>query len=415
MSESAASDSTSFRVSSARESLVVSSEFEGANAARAAAVATWAIGSRETVARLREPLIELGFSERMLERQASARDVSVEELERSRLGRDLDEARVQRWEQLATSAQLRDAVLYLIELLRSPLERESATAAAALWRILNEDARFAAPRLIGGLTGVFHPVSPDDASELVDWSDVQWADHCASWGTALDLWWVQMLVEERLHLGLRSSDKLTQQIAMAAFLSRDPGSPPPTSSQSNREPGHAQMSTIVHGTWGWVGDWWQAGGDFFDYMKARHRPDLYDQGMEFGWDGFCRASHRAKASTRFARWATTAAPGGLRTVFAHSYGGEVVARAVNAAQPVEELVLLSVPVTPSVAAVCTRTRVVDIRLSFDIVLGLTGYGQRLATHENVTEVILSGWNWQHGASHDDATWQHQGVAMQAGL
>ena len=48
-----------------------------------------------------------------------------------------------------------------------------------------------------------------------------------------------------------------------------------------------------------------------------------------------------------------------------------------------------------------------------IVLALTGYRQTLAPHSNVTEVILKGWWWSHGASHSPAVWERECVAAKA--
>ncbi|MGY1684931.1 hypothetical protein ACI8AK_05005 [Geodermatophilus sp. SYSU D00867] len=84
--------------------------------------------------------------------------------------------------------------------------------------------------------------------------------------------------------------------------------------------------------------------------------------------------------------------------------------------PVDEIVLLSTPVTESVQELpdlCSR--VVDVRIPFDIVLGLTGHRQRLPERHNVTGVIIDRWFWSHSASHSADVWQKEDVSSQAGM
>lgn len=74
-----------------------------------------------------------------------------------------------------------------------------------------------------------------------------------------------------------------------------------------------------------------------------------------------------------------------QTLFGHSYGGEITARAANLGTPISQLVLLSTPVTSHVkAAAAAGVRIVDIRLPLDPVLALELKPERLAPRKNVT-------------------------------
>lgn len=411
-----------FRVSSSAESFFVSSEWEGANASRAAALATWVMGSRRTIDQLAGPLGELGFPAYLLDRRPGRSRIRFGGVGQFGDRLSADERRVEAWGRFADAGTLDRAADFLVQLLLSSLERESAAAAAALWRVRAWSRGFAgrpARRLLPppGFWSDEALLEPDyDDEDDVPWDGDSWA---------MESEWrlrgmasphpnsIMALVERRLDGALRSSDETTRQIAAAAFLSMEPGPPPEVVDRSHR--GSSDVSTMVHGTWAWVKDWWEPGGNFFDFAHGGFRSNLFQLGTRFSWSGACRARHRARASSRFSDWAREVAPKGLSTVFAHSYGGEVVANSVVSGLGVDELVLLSVPVTPNVAVVADCTRVVDVRLAFDIVLGLTGYGQRLAPHPNVTEVVLRGWDWQHGASHDPTAWQRQNVVARGGL
>jgi pimeloyl-ACP methyl ester carboxylesterase len=173
---------------------------------------------------------------------------------------------------------------------------------------------------------------------------------------------------------------------------------------------------MVHGTWGWKGDWWRPGKNFHQFILGEHRQNLYSGGAKFSWSGALSDSQRRLAAKDFCEWADDRAPGGLQTIFAHSYGGEVAGRAVLSGARVDELVLLSVPVTrPVAAAARSGVRVVDVRLPFDAVLGLARQRQRIPTNPGVMPVLLKGWRYGHGASHDEDVWRQENVAQRGGI
>ena len=126
---------------------------------------------------------------------------------------------------------------------------------------------------------------------------------------------------------------------------------------------------------------------------------------------------RIRAAADFCDWAYDVAPHGLQTVFGHSYGGEVAARAVLCGARVNELVLLSVPVTTWVDLALPWTpRVIDVRLRFDPILGLAQTRQRIAhPRPNTTTVLLRQWRYSHGATHEEQVWQAEDIARRGQL
>ncbi|WP_164477771.1 alpha/beta hydrolase [Nocardioides pantholopis] len=152
-------------------------------------------------------------------------------------------------------------------------------------------------------------------------------------------------------------------------------------------------------------------------MKQQFRPRLYSDGMEFSWSGSYSQKHRVTAGHRLSRWVRSHSSGAaLGTVFAHSYGGEVAARAINSGAKVDELVLLSAPVNQHhIAALDRVSRVIDVRLDFDIVLALARENQRLPAHPSVTEFVIQKAFWKHGATHEPKFWDDEAVAVKTGI
>jgi pimeloyl-ACP methyl ester carboxylesterase len=173
---------------------------------------------------------------------------------------------------------------------------------------------------------------------------------------------------------------------------------------------------MIHGTWGWKGDWWRPRSDFHEFVLRDLRPNLYSRGAKFSWSGAYSAKQRDRAAHDLAEWAREVAPNGMQTVFAHSYGGEVAARAIVAGARVHELALLSTPVTTHIDA-CARAnvRVVDIRLRMDPVLTLARARQRIPAQPNLTTVLLNQWRLDHGATHNELVWRDEDIAARGGL
>jgi hypothetical protein len=56
-------------------------------------------------------------------------------------------------------------------------------------------------------------------------------------------------------------------------------------------PGALVVSTMIHGTWAWKGDWWRPKGNgFHEYILRNHRPNLFSRGARFTWSGRLRSA-----------------------------------------------------------------------------------------------------------------------------
>jgi hypothetical protein len=300
---------------------------------------------------------------------------------------------------------------FLVAALGSPLERESAAAAAVLHRI----AETRGPLLRRALGAV--PLA-DRGTVSRAWDGAEWQGtfrYAAGTAVPPEIA-VAALAEARLAQASNSADDFVREMAEAAFL--QPSGPLPRRPTNEPLGAHtvsgAKVSTMVHGTRAFKGAWWRPGGSFFTYVEA-FRADLCSEKPPYDWSGILGDGDRERAGEKLWEWATNKPRTGLlHTVFAHSYGAEVAARAMASGVQVDELIMLSAPVTRHVLEGTARARrVVDVRLRFDPVLvGATALAgvvfhrvrQRMPLARNVTEYILPGWTLRHGATHDERVW-----------
>ncbi len=391
---------------------------ETTNVLRVAGMATLFGDAGERAREVAPELMSLGFADSAAygERHWAAEDVRRVP-ERPVAPGD----RAELWERFNADGTPEDATAFVVAVLGSGLERESAAAAAALWR---PDLEFAAGvraflRDAVLLPSSIIPTPKPSPPEPVPWDPDSWravydtAVHAAP-REAPSVRTIRTLARLRLQRALRSPDPVTRSLASAALLpmvrSRR-AAPPPAAPVA---PSTAVVSTLVHGTKAWMGDWWRPSGAFHDYVRDDVRPDLYGGGAPFSWDGALRAKHRERAGRDLVAWATADGRPGLDTVFAHSYGGEIAARAVLAGAPVNGLVLLSSVVNAYVEAVASRVPVVDVRLRFDPVLALALVRQRIRD-PNVTEVLFARWTPDHSETHDADAWHDEDVVRRGGL
>ena len=393
--------------------------------------------------------MELGFSDRLISGDVGWGDSDPAQmfsnLSEQNWREDENASRVSHWETMGETSDPKWAIAFLVDVLGSQLERESAAAAAALWRqtggLLGPRSRrwpifyrlwdrFRGPWKAEPLIPAWwdYPLTDllIDADELdaIPWDPEEWTRIYRQWAIGADdpdrtILTLSFLSGLRISRALRSPDAVTRSLAAAALLpeiSPNSADGPSSSTAPLDAPGPASVSTMIHGTWAWKGDWWRPGRDFHRFILQKHRKNLYSGGARFSWSGALSDGQRRLAAQDLCEWADDLAPGGLQTVFAHSYGGEVAARAVLQGARVDELVLLSVPVTSHVAAaVRCRVRVVDIRLRFDPVLALARRRQRIPAAPNVTPVLLKEWQYGHGASHDEDVWRQEEVARRGGI
>lgn len=447
-------DGSVFEPSSDPDSVRADPVSEGSNVCRAGALSSMLQQATTAVRSLAAEYRALGFSESLIEQGAlnwRERDPFAARQGGTglTLSDDLDGTRVRGWMQLNESADPGDAVTFLIAMLGSPLERESAAAAAALWRGLSLDESSWPPQgpprwylyeLALDLDldrfdppfeppfGWDRPFPPSDEDSEIEWEPDRWREvysrvtsrigiYDNRYSRYVDRFAVAIMARARLEGAIRSPDEIARSLALAALSSADesrgPSIEPPRKPAT--APGALVVSTMIHGTWGWKGDWWRPEGSFHRFILHNHRPNLYNRGVKFSWSGAYSDRQRAIAASDLVEWAYEVAPHGLQTVFGHSYGGEVAARAVVAGARIHELVLLSAPVTKQVdAAVEFGTPTVDIRLPLDPVLAIAGTRQRIPPRPNVTSVLLR-WQLNHGATHDERIWASEDIARRSRL
>lgn len=185
-------------------------------------------------------------------------------------------------------------------------------------------------------------------------------------------------------------------------------------------------STMIHGTWGWKSDWWYPDGSFHKFVKKEIRSKLYDEGQEFSWSGAYSEKDRRIAGDRFRRWVESQEPrNGLGSVFAHSYGAEVVSRAINGGAKVDELVFLSAPVNEHLEEALNHvSHAVDVRLRFDLVLSLAAIfrrpsqsrpRQRFRPNPRLLEFRSRYHYWDHGVTHQKWFWKAEDIANRTHL
>lgn len=413
-----------FDVSREPATVVQDADYEEMNVCRVTALnLLWDDTGR---AGLQEELNELGFSDSMVRDGIAGRMDFPAVFSAFRANRSrgtIGENRIALWSIMNDDRSPRDTGIFLLFVLSSELELESTAAAAVLWQELrrylsaSDDLGsrerwriFLADRQLGLAADTGHIEPPAEP-----WSDVFERALAGS----DDVMVLVGLLQERLLTSMNSPDPVARDLAHAPFMSAEPPDDPVELEHVSTGwiPDTAELaSTIVHGTWAWYASWWRPGKDsFFEYATTNlHRPHLYGGGARFSWSGAYRKAHRRLAGQDLRDWIGAIAPGGLQTVFAHSYGGEVAARAILDGADIQQLVLLSVPVSVLVEQGAHQLiqrggQVWDIRLRKDSVLDLDGEPQRFRHQGSVHTVLLSRWRLSHGATHTPRVWERDGA------
>lgn len=436
-----------FDVSDSTESAYGEPANEGTNVCRVAALSTMWAGNPRAVRDLSDELSALGFPESLSSGEITWGDLDwTAVLQRSERPLEPVQSRVTSWERLRDDAQPDAGVSFVVAVLGSELERESAAAAAALWR---DVMSFAGPprrpfdpwlwedlyEIVGpdwpGFiwwsqpgTEPYGPGGEIEDPDIVQWRPERWADFFRRamerpgdrYGKPAA---ISLLVRWRLAQALRSPDPITRSLAAAAFLPNSDEAVEPPESSAARSRGGQTVSTMIHGTFGWKGDWWRPRpGSFHEFILSNHRPNLYGGGARFSWSGAYRVTHRRVAASDFCDWAGEIAAAGVETVLAHSYGGELAARSKIAGAAIDQIVLLSSPVNSHIDAVAhdPALSTIDVRLNFDPVLALARVRQRIRPlPSHVTEVILSAWRLDHAATHKERVWNAENIATRGGI
>lgn len=439
------------------ESISPTTEYEGTNAARFALMAFLG-GDDQDVAPVRltttlpESLAAFGLNPELAFRvQPSSPEESASREAEFFLstfgdGWESTDIRYRAFHALNVDAQVDARLALLAAGLSSSLERESVTAASAIltsvprqdpppsatgwngWPFRFLDRRIDSLRFAGPVTDFVAPLDEDgESAATLAWDGDGWERYSSYWLRAVLrdadpsslLAALRFLAQVRVDLAQRSADPIVRELSFASYLNQpDLGvAAPEREAQRRSIKVTEQVSTMVHGTRGWKGSWWYPRGDFHSYIAGGVRPALYAGGQEFSWSGAYSDRQRATGGERFQRWVQAAGgETGLGTVFAHSYGGEIVARAVNAGAIVDEVVFLSAPIHSHHRQMLSGVRrVIDIRLDFDIVLFAARAAQRLPAAPNVTEHVVNKRFWSHGATHHPTVWINEGIASAVGL
>lgn len=436
-----------FEPTSNPETAGLSEQFEPVNVCRAVALGT-AFGPDRSLAGLEEELQGMGLPAYLAENREWSWDSAVRETDRGAFIEDRSRQAI--FASLGTEPSPTSAAAFLVQVLTSSLERESAAAAAAIWVASGRRNSFRPGRgprrrwyrlwdFYGfpfDLPGAFDPwgasadwtYDPDletPPPTALDWPPELWQMVVREFLQGPDAYpgdsadQIEELAAVRLSLAMRSEDPITRQFAVAALARIGGGDDDAQGGGGGRAPipGAVSVSTIIHGTWGWKGDWWRPSASFHDYVRREVRSNIYSRGAPFSWSGAYSDRQRRMAAEDFRRWAEEISPRGIDTLLGHSYGGEVATRAWRLGTKVQEVVLLSTPATEHVRnAVDDGLRTVDIRLPFDPVLALARTPQRIRRKApNLTEVVLPHWHLSHGATHDSDVWRSQDITRRSRL
>lgn len=456
-----------FIVSASPETVVSNPEFEGVNSSRFAIVGLLTPDARDGLIGIEDEILGFGFNERFVSHELRNGFFGESRADSRNVGdffanyENRDVLRSEAWMDL-NDGNLAARIAFLAAGLCSDLERESAAAAVAMIGTLGFSSVPTLDQI--SVTSQFwnyvdfmepdaymFPNSPlpyyltreilDEVSQSArKWDTLTWPPFdVRATMTALgefpfgktlqfvlnDIAWM------RIRLAFRSTDEVSRQfvdvlnsrprvwgkqknvVRGASIVTR-----------SNSRP--SLTSTMLHGTWGWRGDWWHPDGSFYKFVRKDFRPRLYDGGQEFSWSGAYSDKDRRIAGDRLKRWIEAQDPGnGLGSVFAHSYGAEVVARAINDGAKVDELVFLSAPVNEHLEeAVKHVAHAVDVRLRFDIVLCLAAVfrrpnqskpRQKFRANVPITEFRSKYYYWHHGLTHNKWFWKMENVASKTGF
>lgn len=202
-------------------------------------------------------------------------------------------------------------------------------------------------------------------------------------------------------------------IAIMGFRSR--GRRPSISGRGRRQ-SRESITLLIHGTWASDEEWWQPGGDFFEYVKNDLlRSDLYGARDRFRWSGRNRGRDRRRAGTSLAGW-LRAHPSAEVNVFAHSHGANVAMLSTWSGVAIDRLVMLSPPVREDYFADWNQVgQAFNIQSSFDPVVAIARGGKWFADRgiHFVSELELEANG--HSVSHESEVWEDEGVADFVGI
>ena len=214
--------------------------------------------------------------------------------------------------------------------------------------------------------------------------------------------------------GIKSEDKLIQDVAATALARLVPNHPELASLTSNSSASGGGLITknegttslLIHGTWASSEKWWQPGGDFHDYYKDTCDHSLYSGNDRFEWSGSYSDRARWLGAFDLVNWIRQKGLTNLNLI-GHSHGANITMLASQGHDMrMNTLVLLSCPVHwdeywPDFTHV---NKVVSIRVKLDLVILADRGGQRFPSNSMIVENVLPVW-FNHSLTHDPETWQ----------
>jgi len=392
---------------------------DATGALRAAYVGLFRSKNRRPLIGLYELGIELGLPDQYLSSKRQAQDVDdpagawLQDATRmtafaSFFDRDQPDLIWQRFR--SGDRDLRLAVLMCIML--AGRERPAAAAAVSL------ENNIEAGLSITSGTRDTEPISVEQQALISEWPEVR------SSAPERVLAWCRLAARRVMAAAERSDDPVLSTILSAAGASSaDDDLELETAPMTDTDEGGpwgapasplASENTIVHGTNAWNGDWWEPNrGEFHAFLRAESSRPPYSGNRFFSWSGALSTNQRAIAARRLNTW------GGrrLQTVFAHSYGAEVVAVAAELGGRVNELVMLSAPLSPRVLSGIGHVgKVWDVRLKWDLILFLSCQPQHMRIlPPNVTRIVVPGSVFGHADTHDPSVWKRNDLLRRLGM
>ncbi len=166
-----------------------------------------------------------------------------------------------------------------------------------------------------------------------------------------------------------------------------------------------EITIIIHGTWASDGDWWQPGGNFFEYVKTDlGRSDLYGGADRFRWSGKNRDSKRRQAAAELDRWLRSH-PAREVNVFGHSHGANVAMLATHKGIKMDRLIMMSPPVRSDYFANWSNVNAAyNIQAKWDPVVAIARGGQWFELPQvKEKKLRVSG----HSESHEPDVWRSE--------
>jgi pimeloyl-ACP methyl ester carboxylesterase len=219
--------------------------------------------------------------------------------------------------------------------------------------------------------------------------------------------------------GTRSADRLERELAATALARVQPEHPALRRLSRRgvrlaRVRRRAETIMLVHGTWASDAEWYKPNGSFHGFIKPL-RADLYGQADFFRWTGGYSDGARNQGALDLKAWVDQRNEHGL-DLMGHSHGANVMMLATKFGLTTGKLVLLSCPVHvnkyfPDFTKVTKP--VVSVRVKLDLVILADQGGQRFR-HPDIKEIVLPIW-FDHGTTHEAATWQAHNIAARIPL